>query len=75
VGFFYLTGHGIEPALLDGLMSSAKRFFALPESDKLAVDMVNSPDFRGYTRLAWERTRGQQDWREQIDIGANRVRP
>ncbi len=56
-------------------MSSAKRFFALPESDKLAVDMVNSPDFRGYTRLAWERTRGQQDWREQIDIGANRVRP
>jgi isopenicillin N synthase-like dioxygenase len=70
VGFFYLTGHGIEPALLDGLMSAARRFFALPESDKLAVDMVNSPHFRGYTRLAWERTRGLRDWREQIDIGA-----
>jgi isopenicillin N synthase-like dioxygenase len=70
VGFFYLTGHGIDPALLDGLMNSARRFFVLPEPDKLAVEMVNSPHFRGYTRLAWERTRGLQDWREQIDIGA-----
>jgi isopenicillin N synthase-like dioxygenase len=51
-------------------MSSAKQFFALPESDKLAVEMVNSPHFRGYARIAWERTRGLQDWREQIDIGA-----
>jgi isopenicillin N synthase-like dioxygenase len=70
VGFFYITGHGIEPALLDRLMNSARHFFALPDPDKLAVEMVNSPHFRGYTRVAWERTRGSQDWREQIDIGA-----
>ena len=70
VGFFYLTGHGIEPALLDDLMNTARSFFALPERDKLAVEMVNSPHFRGYTRVARERTRGLQDWREQIDIGA-----
>jgi isopenicillin N synthase-like dioxygenase len=70
VGFFYLTGHGVEAGSLDALMSSAKRFFALPLPDKLAVEMVNSPHFRGYTRVAWERTRGLQDWREQIDIGA-----
>jgi isopenicillin N synthase-like dioxygenase len=70
VGFFYVEGHGIEQSLLDGLMACARRFFALPESDKLAVEMVNSPHFRGYTRIAWERTRGLQDWREQIDIGA-----
>jgi isopenicillin N synthase-like dioxygenase len=56
--------------LLDGLLASAKRFFALPEPDKRAVDMVNSPHFRGYTRIAGERTRGLEDWREQIDIGA-----
>ena len=72
VGFFYVTGHGIDAALLDGLMNSAKKFFALPEPDKLAVEMINSPHFRGYTRMACERTRGQQDWREQIDIGAER---
>jgi isopenicillin N synthase-like dioxygenase len=69
-GFFYITGHEIEPALLDGLMNCAKHFFALPEADKLAVEMVKSPHFRGYTRIASERTRGRQDWREQIDIGA-----
>jgi len=68
--FFYITGHEIEPALLDGLMNCAKHFFALPEADKLAVEMVKSPHFRGYTRIARERTRGRQDWREQIDIGA-----
>jgi isopenicillin N synthase-like dioxygenase len=72
VGFFYVTGHGIETILLEGLMSCAARFFALPESDKLAVDMVNSPHFRGYTRLAAEHTRGLEDWREQIDIGAEK---
>jgi isopenicillin N synthase-like dioxygenase len=72
VGFFYLVGHGIKPQLLGALMDSARRFFALPEYDKLAVDMVNSPHFRGYTRIAGERTRGLQDWREQIDIGAER---
>ena len=70
VGFFYLVGHGIEPELLGALMDSARRFFALTESDKLAAAMVNSPHFRGYARIAGERTRGLQDWREQIDIGA-----
>ena len=34
--------------------------------------MVNSPHFRGYNRVASELTRGQPDWREQIDIGAER---
>jgi isopenicillin N synthase-like dioxygenase len=34
--------------------------------------MVRSPHFRGYTRLGGELTRGQVDWREQIDIGPER---
>src|SRR5271154_2546832 len=72
VGFFYLAGHGVEPELLRDLMIVARRFFALPEADKLAIEMVNSPHFRGYNRIAQERTRGRQDWREQIDIGAER---
>jgi len=69
VGFFYVIRHGIAPDLLSALLACARRFFALPESEKLAVDMVNSPHFRGYTRVGWERTRGLEDWREQIDIG------
>lgn len=72
VGFFYLTGHGVDPELLRDLVAVARRFFALPEAEKLAIEMVNSPHFRGYNRVAWERTRGAPDWREQIDIGAER---
>ncbi len=73
IGFFYLTGHGVEPALLRDLLELSRRFFALPQSEKLAIEMVNSPHFRGYNRVAWERTRGAPDWREQIDIGPERV--
>jgi isopenicillin N synthase-like dioxygenase len=38
----------------------------------LAIEMVNSPHFRGYNRAGWELTRGKKDWREQVDIGAER---
>ncbi|PZO74102.1 MAG: 2-oxobutyrate oxidase [Mesorhizobium amorphae] len=69
VGFFYLTGHGVEPALVDGVLKASRAFFALPEADKLEIEMVNSPHFRGYNRVGQERTKGERDWREQIDIG------
>jgi isopenicillin N synthase-like dioxygenase len=72
VGFFYLVGDGIESALLRDLLDLTRRFFALPEADKLAIEMVNSPHFRGYTCIASEVTRERRDWREQIDIGAER---
>jgi isopenicillin N synthase-like dioxygenase len=72
VGFFYVSGHGVEVRLLSDVMDVSARFFSLPERDKLAIEMVNSPHFRGYNRVASERTRGQPDWREQIDIGAER---
>ncbi len=72
VGFFYLRGHGVDGALNVRLQHAARQFFALPEADKLAVQMVHSPHFRGYNRAAAELTRGQPDWREQFDIGAER---
>jgi isopenicillin N synthase-like dioxygenase len=72
-GFFYLTGHGVEDGLTQDLLGLARRFFSLPEADKLAIEMVNSPQFRGYTRAGFEYTRGRQDWREQIDVGAEKL--
>jgi isopenicillin N synthase-like dioxygenase len=72
VGFFYVTGHGVDAQLLSDVMDVTSRFFSLPERDKLAIEMVNSPQFRGYNRVASELTRGRPDWREQIDIGAER---
>lgn len=72
VGFFYLIGHGIEDSLIKDVLTVSRRFFALPEKDKLAIEMVNSPHFRGYNRAGFEHTRGKPDWREQVDIGPER---
>jgi isopenicillin N synthase-like dioxygenase len=72
VGFCYLTGHGVPVVLVDKLLDAARRLFALPQADKDAIAMVHSPHFRGYTRLGGELTRGEVDWREQIDVGPHR---
>ena len=72
VGFFYVVGHGIDAAFIETLLATARRFFTLPEAEKLKIEMVNSPHFRGYTRAGWEHTRGKPDWREQLDVGAER---
>ncbi|MDT0115574.1 2-oxoglutarate and iron-dependent oxygenase domain-containing protein [Microbacterium sp. PRF11] len=72
VGFFYLTGTGVSAELEANLLKVAKDFFALPEAEKLSIENVTSPHFRGYTRVGGERTQGRVDWREQIDIGPER---
>jgi len=69
VGFFYLIGHGVPEDLAEALFAASRRFFALPEADKLAIAMANTRHFRGYTRLGDEITGGRTDWREQIDFG------
>ncbi|TQL40390.1 isopenicillin N synthase-like dioxygenase [Homoserinimonas aerilata] len=71
-GFFYLVGHGVPQRLLDGIVSTARDFFALPDADKMEIENLKSPHFRGYTRIGGELTQGQVDWREQIDIGPER---
>ncbi|MFC5722972.1 isopenicillin N synthase family dioxygenase [Streptomyces gamaensis] len=73
VGFFQLTGHGITAGETAGLMRVLRAFFALPEAERLSVSNLNSPHFRGYTRIGDERTGGSRDWRDQLDIGAERA--
>jgi len=68
VGFFYLIGHDVPEALTARVLAAARRLFALPQANKDAVAMV-----RSYTRLGGELTRGEVDWREQIDIGPERA--
>ncbi|MFI7588826.1 isopenicillin N synthase family dioxygenase [Spongisporangium articulatum] len=72
VGFFYLVGHGIPDDVTVRAFAAAERFFALPLEEKTAVQMLNSPHFRGYTRTGGEFTQGRVDWREQIDLGPDR---
>ncbi|MHA7275784.1 isopenicillin N synthase family dioxygenase [Arthrobacter sp. Hz1] len=72
VGFLYLAGHGIPQDLVDAMLTTSRRFFELPEEEKLQLENVHSPQFRGYTRMGGELTDRAVDWREQIDIGVER---
>lgn len=72
IGFFYLINHGISPQLQQAVQEQSRQFFALSDEQKHNVAMIFSPHFRGYNRAASELTRGQPDWREQFDVGAER---
>lgn len=50
-GFFYVSGHGIEPALIEQVFSAARQFFDLPMVEKLSVDKAHSKANRGYEAL------------------------
>src|SRR3954453_8183936 len=69
IGRPYLVGHGVDEGLNARVFAVAEAFFALPEEQRLEIENVTSPQFRGYTRLGGERTNGRQDLREQIDLG------
>jgi isopenicillin N synthase-like dioxygenase len=68
-GAFVLRGHGVPPALADALLDRGRAFFALPQAEREAIDMIHSPYFRGYSVAGSERTDGRPDLREQFDVG------
>jgi isopenicillin N synthase-like dioxygenase len=50
-GFFYIRNHGIPDRLVDAAFAEAKRFFALPMVEKVALDKAHSNANRGYEPL------------------------
>jgi len=48
-GAFALTGHGIGAPVTAALLNACRRFFALPQAERDAIDMLHSPYFRGYS--------------------------
>jgi len=67
-GFFYATGHGIDPARLDGL---AREFFALPEAEKHEIGMARGGKaWRGFFPVGGELTSGKPDRKEGIYFGS-----
>ncbi|MFE9258239.1 isopenicillin N synthase family dioxygenase [Streptomyces sp. NPDC006879] len=74
-GFFHLVGHGVTEAETFRILDLTRQFFALPEADRLTVGNLHSPHFRGYTRIGHELTGGRSDWRDQLDVGAERPAP
>jgi isopenicillin N synthase-like dioxygenase len=69
-GFFYVTGHGVPPALSAELIGFARTFFALPLEQKLAIAMEHGGKaWRGYFPVAGELTSGRPDRKEGIYFG------
>ncbi|HEX2011733.1 MAG TPA: 2-oxoglutarate and iron-dependent oxygenase domain-containing protein [Roseateles sp.] len=69
-GFFYITGHGVAPALTARLEDLSRQFFALPESQKLRWPMSEGGRaWRGYFQAGGELTSGRPDWKEGLYLG------
>ncbi|TDV46940.1 isopenicillin N synthase-like dioxygenase [Actinophytocola oryzae] len=70
-GFFYLSGHGVPPALRSGLDRAAREFFALPETGKREIAMARGgPAWRGWFPVGGELTSGEPDLKEGLYFGA-----
>jgi isopenicillin N synthase-like dioxygenase len=71
VGFFYLTGHGIAPALIEDVFTASHRFFASPVDSKSALAISATSANRGYVGLRTEALDPGQniDDKEAFNIG------
>jgi isopenicillin N synthase-like dioxygenase len=69
-GFFYVTGHGVPPSLLEHLDSASREFFGLPEPAKREIAMARGGRaWRGYFPVGGELTAGRPDFKEGLYFG------
>jgi isopenicillin N synthase-like dioxygenase len=67
-GFFYASGHGVDPSPIHSL---ARDFFALPADEKMKIAMVHGGRaWRGYFPVGGELTSGTPDMKEGIYFGS-----
>lgn len=70
-GFFYITGHRVDPELEKQLMELSRRFFAFDLQTKSAIRMsLGGRAWRGYFPVGGELTSGLPDQKEGIYFGA-----
>jgi isopenicillin N synthase-like dioxygenase len=68
VGFAYVVGHGIDPALFRQLVAASTRFFDLPHEEKMRTWIGRSTNHRGYVPPGEEVFAGQPpDRKEAFD--------
>lgn len=69
-GFFYVTGHGVDPQILSRLEAASWRFFSLPEKVKLEIAMEKGGRaWRGFFPVGGELTSGKPDLKEGVYFG------
>jgi isopenicillin N synthase-like dioxygenase len=70
VGFFYVRGHGVAPALGDGLLAAAQAFFTQPVARKMQSYIGGSANHSGYVPEGEEVFEaGKIDAKEAYDVG------
>ena len=75
IGFFVITGHGVEPRLIEEIYDVTRGFFDLPLAEKVKIERWADDVIRGYSPplkecLAESRgTRGPGDLKESLTIG------
>lgn len=70
IGFFRVTGHGIDPATLTTMDRLAREFFALPDAEKEPYAMAHAgPAWRGWFPVRGELTSGIPDRKEGVYVG------
>jgi isopenicillin N synthase-like dioxygenase len=68
VGFFYISGSGVDEALFERLLDAARRFFALPREEKMRSYIGLSRCHRGYVPVGEEGVEaGTPDLKEAFD--------
>jgi len=72
VGFAYVVGHGIPPALFRQLVATTTQFFDLPHEEKMRTWIGRSGNHRGYVPPGEEVFAGQlPDHKEAFDLSAD----
>jgi isopenicillin N synthase-like dioxygenase len=70
-GFFYVSGHGIDPSLQQRLEALSRRFFSLDAGARMAIRMERAGKaWRGYFPVGVELTSGKPDWKEGLYFGS-----
>src|SRR3569623_125271 len=72
-GFFYITGHGIAPALIEAVLRESRAFFALPLVERLRVRRECSICLRGYEPMGGQdlEQSGMPDLKEAFYLGVD----
>jgi isopenicillin N synthase-like dioxygenase len=71
IGFFYVSGHGIEPGLIASILDQSARYFALSHAEKAKHSIALSPHNRGYVAMKGESLDPTKpaDLKEAFNIG------
>jgi isopenicillin N synthase-like dioxygenase len=72
LGFFRVTGHGVDPSLLGRLDRASRAFFARPDEEKEPYAMARAGSaWRGWFPLRGEITSGRPDRKEGLYVGVD----